>query len=175
MNSRDAEMCDRLRTRFDGRQAIYVEMGVLRVRVVKIRPRVDRRIVSAEVEEIPTAGLGVGVFPAWREGRNPLRWKIDAGYLTTFSDDCWSMGYGGWSLFFETALIQDVVDLAARFSDGLCPGKEYEETLRHLYTQRRTPAERVFADITPSDGGEYQKPEKLSDASLKSQPEPTTG
>jgi hypothetical protein len=53
--------------------------------------------------------------------------------------------------------------------------EEYEETLRHLYTQRRTPAEWVFADITPSDGGEYQKPEKLSDSSLKSQPGPTTG
>ncbi len=60
MDSQHAHNCKVLRDRFEGREAIYVEKGALRVHVTNIR--VDGLSVGADVEEIITPGLGVGMF-----------------------------------------------------------------------------------------------------------------
>ena len=89
-----------VRAMFEGREAIYIEQGAVRVRISNIRGSASQAIISAEVEEIPTPGLGVGRF-RHLPGNKPLRWTINAGYLTVFSDQLWTMGYGGWSLYFH--------------------------------------------------------------------------
>ena len=48
----------RLRTIFENRDAIYIEKGALKVRVSNIRASKLRRILWAEIEEVPTPGLG---------------------------------------------------------------------------------------------------------------------
>lgn len=60
MDSQHAHNCKVLRDRFEGREAIYVEKSALRVHVTNIR--VDGLSVGADVEEIITPGLGVGMF-----------------------------------------------------------------------------------------------------------------
>src|SRR5436190_18884249 len=155
MNPEHASNCDQLRNRFDGREAIYVEKGVLRVRVSNIRGRGAFHI-RADVEEIATPGLGVGLFHRPRlSGAGPLRWRIGAGYLTTFSAQSWKMGYGGWSLYFAPDIVQAVVGCAV----GLvaAPGP-YEcflavgRVLRGLETNE--PDELVFPDAV-GPGGEF--------------------
>jgi len=119
-----------LQARFEGREAIYVEKGALRVRVSNIRRSGGGNFVWVDVEEIPTSGLGVGMFETHRPaGRNPLRWRISAGYLSDFSDQWWAMGYGGWSLHFDPKFVQAVVDAAARFTDDLDPGQRCEKVM----------------------------------------------
>src|SRR5258708_32915019 len=101
MNSKHASNCKELQTRFEGREAIYVEKGALRVRVSNIRPRGGFSI-RAEAEEIATPGLEMGMFHRPRlPGAGPVRWRFGAGYLTTFSAQSWKLGYGGVrDLFF---------------------------------------------------------------------------
>ena len=137
MNADHVANCEQLRTQFEGREAIYVEKGILRVRVRHIRPRVARRSISAQVEEIPTPGLGLGTFPAWDENaRALLRWKIGAGDLTTVSDESWNMGYGGWSLYFAPAVIRGVVGLVSGFPRDLDAFVGYGQVLRFLVEQK---------------------------------------
>ena len=88
-------------------------------------------MVSPEVEEIPAPGLGVGLFDrGQRKGTTPRRWKIRAGRLTTFSDHCWEMGYGGWSLYFDPKVVQMVLWLARRFPDTMDTSKRYNKIVR---------------------------------------------
>jgi hypothetical protein len=107
------------------------------VRVRNIRANLSERYVKATVEEILTPGLGVGMFglfvrpPSTKQAR-PLRWVIGAGYLTTFSDHEWEMGYGGWSLHFAPRAVQAVVDLAAGWPAHLDSYDRYKEVLRCL-------------------------------------------
>src|SRR4051812_50086047 len=87
-----------LRIRFEGKRALYLEQGALVVRVTDIRGPGLRGTVSAQVEEIPSAGMGVGGFgrvdrPA------PLRWAVRVGLLTGFSWELWGARYGGGRLF----------------------------------------------------------------------------
>jgi hypothetical protein len=124
---------EQLRGLFEGREAIYVEKGALRVKVSSIRADVTRQSVSAEVEEIPTAGLPVGLFCESKQHEpSPLRWDIAGGYLTDFSDNTWHMGYGGWSLFFAPRIVEGVLSLALRFPDNLDPFQGYKEVLDYL-------------------------------------------
>src|ERR1035438_6113927 len=51
----------RVQASFEGREAIYIEKGVVRVRVSNIRATMPQ-VIEADVEEIPTPGLGVGRF-----------------------------------------------------------------------------------------------------------------
>jgi hypothetical protein len=132
MDSKDANNCEVLRDRFEGREAIYVEKGALRVRVSNIHNiGADGSSIGADVEEIPTPGLGVGLFPLHRPGRNPSRWTI-AGDPTSYSDQDWSMGYGGWSLYFSPETVQAVIDFAAQRSDNADPCEGYSEICRML-------------------------------------------
>jgi len=133
MDSKDASNCEVLRARFEGREAIYVEKGALRVRVSNIHnvQYAQGSSIAADVEEIPTPGLGVGLFPPHRPGRNPFRWTI-AGDPTSYSDQDWSMGYGGWCLYFAPETIQAVIDFAARRSNNADPYQDYREVCRML-------------------------------------------
>ena len=123
----------RLRLNFEGREAIYLEKGALRVRVSDIRASPRGTTVSAEIEEIPAPGLGVGLFDSsQRKGTPPLRWTIRAGHLTEFSDRCWIMGYGGWSMYFEPKIVQGVLDLASRFPDNLDAFERYNRIVQFV-------------------------------------------
>lgn len=141
MDSNYESNCDALRARFEGREAIYMEKGAWRARVTNIRllrhaARHSRMYqfshvgtapslsVGADVEEIITPGLGVGrTHPPVT---SPCRWDI-AGDSTTFSDDSWYMGYGGWALHFDPEFVQTVIDFAARRPNNADPFESYNE------------------------------------------------
>lgn len=133
MDSKDANNCEVLRARFEDREAIYVEKGALRVRVSNIHNVHERQgsHIGADVEEVPTPGLGVGLFPPHRPGRIPLRWTI-AGDPTAYSDQSWWMGYGGWILEFDPEIVQAVIDFAARRPNNADPCEGYSEVCRML-------------------------------------------
>ncbi len=126
-----------LRDRFEGKEAIYVEKGASRVRINKIRMDLIWGGFSAEVEEIPTSGFpGLGYHPATLDlvqlgRRNPYRWRI-GGNWAEFSEHCWYMGYGGWSLFFDPRIVKGVVDLASRFSDNTPLIERYKQIIDFL-------------------------------------------
>lgn len=123
MDSTCASHCEVLRARFEGREAIYVEKGALRVRVTNIQVR--GLSVCANVEEVITPGLGVGFFVRTHPPvTGPRRWDI-GGDPTSYSDDSWSMGYGGWTLFFNPEFIQAVIDFAARRPNNADPYEGY--------------------------------------------------
>ena len=124
---------EQVRGLFEGREAIYVEKGALRVKVSDVQGDVARLFISAEVEEIPTAGFPAGAFyEIQRLEPSPMRWSIEGGYLTTFSDHTWHMGYGGWSLFFAPRIVDGILSLALRFPDNLDPFQRYREVLDYL-------------------------------------------
>lgn len=103
--------------RFRGKEAIYIEGGVLRVRVTHISMSVTKRLIYADIVEVPTEGLGLGMFDHRITGVQGIRrFRIGAGYLTTVGDNTWAMGYGGWMLFFSPKFVNDVVELAAQLS-----------------------------------------------------------
>ena len=110
-----AANCALLRAQFEGKEAIYVEAGVLRVRVEHIEVDLSKHWISARLLEIPSPGLGVGssdlrfMAPAGK-----YRGRIGAGYLSIFSANTWAMGYGGWQLYFSPQLVAGVLNLAAQ-------------------------------------------------------------
>lgn len=123
MDSTCASHCKVLRDRFEGREAIYVEKGALRVRITNIRS--EGLSVLADVEEVITPGLGVGFFARTHPPTTgPRRWDI-GGDPTSYSDDSWSMGYGGWELYFDPELIRAVIDFAARRPNDADPFEDY--------------------------------------------------
>jgi hypothetical protein len=124
---------EQVRGLFEGREAIYVEKGALRVKVSDVHGDVARLFIAAEVEEIPTAGFPAGAFyEIQRLEPSPLRWSIEGGYLTTFSDHTWHMGYGGWSLFFAPRIVDGILSLALRLPDNLDPFQRSREVLDYL-------------------------------------------
>lgn len=124
---------ERLKEAFEGREALYIEHGALRVRVSRITPDLRRRYIEALVEEIPTPGLEVTPLHASFEDRvSPLRWDIGAGYLSRFSEHTWAVGYGGWSIFSDPQMVAGVVALAAGFTADLTPMDRYGRILEYL-------------------------------------------
>ena len=144
----DKARVEQLRARFEGRQAIYVEKGALRMRISDIRGDAFQLHISAEVEEIPTGGFPAGVFYETQKLEpSPLRWSIEGGYLTTFSDHTWHMGYGGWSLFFAPRIVDGILGLALRFPDNLNPFQRYRQVLDYLKDYEAYElTQRVFAE-----------------------------
>jgi hypothetical protein len=143
-----AARVEELRERFEGREAIYVEKGAVRVLISDIRWDTAKPCIAARVKEIPTAGFPAGVFYEVRmyEPR-PLCWSIKGGYLTTFSEHTWYMGYGGWSLFFAPGVVDGVVGLALQFPEDLDPFQRYREVLKYLEDHKAyEPTQRVFAE-----------------------------
>src|SRR5260370_36103195 len=107
---------------FEGRESIYVEKGALRVKVSDVRGDVARLFISAEVEEIPTAGFPAGAFyEIQRLEPSPMRWSIEGGYLTIFSDHTWHMGYGGRSPFFSPRLFDGILGRSLPVPDKVEP------------------------------------------------------
>ena len=138
----NASKVQQLRGLFEGRRAIYIEKGALHVKVRDIRGDLVQQCVSAQVEEIPTDGFPTGSYGLVP---SPRRWEIEAGYLTSFSDHTWHMGYGGWSLFFAPRIVEGILSLALRFPDNLDSFQRYTEILRYLHDQEAyAPTERFF-------------------------------
>jgi hypothetical protein len=117
--------CEKLRDAFEGREAIYIEKGVLRVRVTSIR--CYARQLGATVDEVPTKGLERSLLHRGQvtEPTAPLRWNISAGCLATFSDHTLKMGYGGWSLLFAPEVVSAFVSLAADWPTELGAAERY--------------------------------------------------
>jgi hypothetical protein len=147
--------CNRLRKTLENREAIYVERGALRVRVTNIRSNVVAQAISADIEEIPTTG-----FPRFidldRQGlteSESLRWTISTGNQTTFSDHTWSLGNGGWSLFFGSDLLQEVVQLASQFPRDLSRNERYRRILGWLHCHKSTQGPQTRPFLTGSTSG----------------------
>jgi hypothetical protein len=128
----DSANCTALRETFEGREAIYVEKGVLRVRVQGIRCDAAARRIDAQVEEVSTPGMERSAFHARQGDEAGARWGISAGYLTTFSEDSWHMGYGGWSLFFSPRVIEGVTGLASARTRDMDAFDLYRAAVRYL-------------------------------------------
>lgn len=141
--------CEQLRKAFEGREAIYTEQGVLRVRVFNIRCNINARQINAEVEEIPTTGLERSLFHRRSNGPSPLRWKISAGQLTSFSEHIWQMGYGGWSLYFAPDVVSSLVAIAASWPAELDEFEKYNQALRFVSRQSiNAQSKNLFSDST---------------------------
>ena len=137
----------KLRANFEQREAICVEKGALRVRVSDIHGSAAQREVLFKIEEIPSPGLGVGQFDrSIRKEKRPLRFTIGGGYLTEFSEHCWAMGYGGWSLHFDPKLVQAVLDLASRLPEDMDTFRRYSEITDLVFDPTFVPKnwQRVF-------------------------------
>ena len=158
INAKHARNCEELRTRFEGKEAIYVEKGALRVRVSNFRPRGGFHI-RAEAEEIVTPGLGVGMFHRPRPpGAGPRRRTVRAGYLTTFSAQSWHLGYGGGAFYFAPEIVRAVVGFAARLPGNADPDESYTELgclLRDSWVHE--PEQFVFPDAVEQGSGEFRK------------------
>jgi hypothetical protein len=148
MSLPDETKMEQVRAFFEDKEAIYVEKGVLRVKVTHIHGDVAQQFMSADVEEIPTAGFPAGPIHKLRMSEpRPMRWNIEGGYLTTFSEHTWQMGYGGWSLFFAPRIVEGVVSLALQFSDNIDSFHRYREVLNYLTEcDAYEPTHRVFAE-----------------------------
>ena len=137
--------CEALRGRFEGRHAIYVEAGVVCVRVVSIRPRPASRHVAADIEEVSGHHTAGGRFHPQPESAR--RWTISGAHLMEFSENTWRMGYGGWSLFFAPHIIAGLADLAVDWAPELTADERYKRALLFLLDQRAyESSERVFPD-----------------------------
>jgi hypothetical protein len=128
-----AATVEKVRASFEGREAIYIEKGAIRVRASNIRSA-DLGTILADIEEIPTAG-----FPIWIRGggprtrSHPLRWTIETSLIRHFSADSWSSPpYVGWTLYFSPKLIQEIVALVSRFPENHPPHLGYGEIVTHL-------------------------------------------
>lgn len=128
-----AENAARLVAAFEGRQAIYVEKGILKVRIDGITADLTKRAVSAHVTELPTRGM-----PYHGQGglASPIRFEIAGGYLTSFSAYQWSMGYGGFTLYFDTAVIASVTALGASLPRDMDWNERYKQMLDCLDPER---------------------------------------
>lgn len=138
-----------LRGRFTGREALYLEKGVLRVSVVDVEAHLRGRWAKAVVEEVPTPGLPRSLFA--RLGpieAGPLRWSLTSGYLTAVSRTQWTVGYGGWSLFFAAEAVEGVVRLAAGWPPALDAHARYDEVVHWLvdHGAYHEPTQRLFPD-----------------------------
>lgn len=122
---------------FEGREAIYIEKGAVRVRILTIRFDPIQQEATAEVEELPTQGLDfVGQHSSEFDAQSPRRWRIAATGLagSTFTSSRWSGGaYVGWSLFFDPDIVHGVVKLAETFPADLHPGLRYRQVLKFIY------------------------------------------
>jgi hypothetical protein len=135
-DTRHAATVEKLRASFEGREAIYIEKGAIRVRVSNIRSA-DLGTILADIEEIPTAG-----FPIWIRGggppprSHPLRWTIGTSLIRHFSADSWSSPpYVGWTFYFSPKLIEAIVDLVTRFPENHSPHLGYGEILTYIDNQ----------------------------------------
>ena len=109
---------ERLRKEFEGREAIHVGQGALRVRVSGIRAWGKR--VVAEAEEVPTKGLQNSfIHRAYGGNPGPLRWKIETALYVSSPEGTWPCVRRGEALLFDPAIVQGLTALAATWDDNL--------------------------------------------------------
>ena len=162
----DSPTIRQMRASLEGREAICIEKGAIRVRVSNIRGWMMRGpaslgggrvwetstdgqpgqypVVTAQLDEIVSPGLGCLLFSR-SEGEPPLSWKISAGYLSGFSAQSWDMGYGGWSLYFHPVLLQKALDVATGFVDVTDPRQSIQcyNAILQVLQGRDAPMERT--------------------------------
>jgi hypothetical protein len=130
---------------YENREAIYVEKGAIRVRVSQIHIDTCNDQIHAEIEEIFSPGLGAGMFyrPVWNEG-TPVQWKI-VGDLAACRVGKWSMGYGGWSLYFAPVVVEGITALAAQWPVDLGHWDRYTHVTKWLnnYIGEHAPFKRL--------------------------------
>jgi hypothetical protein len=145
----DKENIDVIKSRFEGRTAIYLEKGVLVVTVFDICAGPYNKSIYAKVREEPTRGLERPLIqlPNW-DGKRPLQWEIGSGLYTSVSTEIWSVGYGLWTLFFDEPLVVAFCSLAASWDDSLDSFARYHEACEFVYKHEfiRRPRRRVFKD-----------------------------
>lgn len=148
MTRQDQARFERLRSAFEGRDAIYIEKGVLVVRASNIACDVGKRVITADVHEVPIRGLEKSLLHQRSSGvRTPLHWRISAGHLTTFSFNTWKMGYGGWSMFFNPTLVAAFIEMASCWHPALSAAERYKQANAFLVDrQAHERSIRVFSD-----------------------------
>jgi hypothetical protein len=150
-DQRRSETLHRTRAYFEGKEAIYIEKGALRVRISNIRysdTKSERDLIEAEIEEIPTPGLPVSL-PGYdrRDRPRPLRWKIGKNikHSPHFAPQYWAGGpYAGWSMYFSPKLIQGVIELASEFpqdQSGIHSYRLIHKCIRHFIRIRNAPVQ----------------------------------
>ena len=138
------EALDKIREFFEGKEAIYIEKGALRVRVSNIHYdnlKGESEYVEVDIEEIPTEGLPVSL-PKYdrREEPRPLRWKIGTNIRVHpwyFADYWDSPSYVGWSMYFSPELIEGVVALASSFPQDQPSEIGYRRIMSFITRQTR--------------------------------------
>jgi hypothetical protein len=162
MNATHLNSFQELRSRFEGREAIYVDRGAWHVRVsdIRLQPRFQ---VLAEIERLPTPGLDVPVFHRPAGPVPPARWKTGAGYLTGFTETSWSCGYGGWSLYFCPKFIQMAIEAAAPLADNPVSHDIYECICKLVMDPqfRDTSHRYVFGDVVEPGTGRFRLSDEL--------------
>jgi hypothetical protein len=119
----NAAMVEKARSFYEGKEAIYIERGALRVRVnnvhigiVHINTNDLQEYLAFDLEEIPTPNL-----PVWR-GKGPslgpysLRWEVGTNFETHLLHDYCS-AYVGWSMHFSPRMVAEVVEIATNFAE----------------------------------------------------------
>jgi hypothetical protein len=127
---------EQLRERWQGREAIYLESGALRIRVVDVFRQGDRFV--AEVEEVPTPGLRntlLRVLEAGKAPSNPIRWSLSMP--NDLAEDYWWAS--GWTLVFAPDFVQRVTALAEEWPADLSSLARYCE-LGVLWMEERSRA-----------------------------------
>ncbi len=130
LNASDFRRLAEYLRQFEGREAIYVEKSIRRVRICNIQLDGAGNFVTADVEELPTAGLPVMAPNHFRNF--PSRWKVgtpigDGAYLA--SSEWGGAIYSGWSVFFNPEIVAKVVSVAASFPPDLHPMLRYYKLL----------------------------------------------
>jgi hypothetical protein len=136
-----SEILDKIRKYFEGKEAIYIEKGALRVRVSNIRQTNFDDYIEADIEEIPTSGLPVSL-PGYdrRNQPRPLRWKIGTNIKVHphFFPHYWtSAPYVGWSMRFSPKLIEGIVELASGFPPEQLSYYGYHQVQSYIDDQLR--------------------------------------
>jgi hypothetical protein len=103
----------------EGQEAIYIEKGAARVRVSRVYLNLRKHWISATITLLSTPGMPDSQYIN-------TRWEIRAGYLTRASTSYWTMGYGGWTLYFDPAVVEGVTALAQAFAEGLSFSERYK-------------------------------------------------
>jgi hypothetical protein len=153
VNEKHRRACEEVRRRFEGREAIYIEHGIMRVRVSDIRALAGFSL-RARIEEIPTPGFRSGMFHSVPRDHE-MRWTIGAGCSSTFSEHSWKSGYGGWSMYFGWDAVRAAVNRAAQLPANVDPMEAYREVWKRLAELRldREPTQCVFADVVDRGTG----------------------
>jgi hypothetical protein len=146
-----AAAVEKVRDLYEGREAIYIEKGAIRVRVSNIRGAEDG-LIEAHMEEIPTAGLPIWIRAGGPFSRtSPLRWTIATSSTKNFSPNLWSSPpYVGWTLYFSPKLIEEVVELVSQFPENYYPQLGYRKVMTFISNQTLDSLQPSLRKIKPS-------------------------